>query len=226
MVPMDAFRASPADLAAEANHRIANSLTLLGGLVRMQAKNIGRTAKPLTNAEIRMQLDGIAARIASVGQLHRLLVHLPADGVVALNAHLHDISTTVIAAFSSEQKPVQIEHSGADCLVLTRHVQPLTLIFCEILTNAMKYAHPTSVPVRVKLHCEPQADGTLQITISDDGIGFPEGFDPGKDGGLGFQVIRALTAEMGAHLDIFSDDLGVTFRLQVPQALVANAQTA
>jgi two-component sensor histidine kinase len=224
---MDAFLASaPADLAVEANHRVANSLSLLGSLVRMQAKNVGRAAKPFTNAEARMLLDGIAARIASVGQLHRLLANLPADGVVSLNAHLHDISKSVIAAFSSEQKPVRIEHSGGECLVLTRHVQPLTLIFCEILTNAIKYAHPTSVPVRFKLHCEPLPEGALQITISDDGVGFPEGFDANKDGGLGFQVIRALTAEMGAHLDIFSDDLGVTFRLKVPQALVANARTA
>lgn len=217
---------SPPDAVAEANHRVANSLSLLGGLVRLQARAAGRADKHFSNAEIRMMLDGIAARVATVGQLHRMLAHMPHDGAVALNAHLRDIANTLVTAFSSEQQPVHIEHSGPDCVVLTRHVQPLTLILCEILTNAMKYAHPSGVPVRITILCEYGSDGVLQLTVSDDGIGMPEDFDTAKDGGLGFQIIRMLTAELGANLDIFSDSLGATFRLTVPQAVVANARTA
>ena len=36
----------PADLIAEANHRVANSLALLGGLVRMKARAIGKAERP------------------------------------------------------------------------------------------------------------------------------------------------------------------------------------
>ena len=223
---MDPFAHPHLDLAAEANHRVANSLTLLGGLVRMQAKAAGHTDKSFSNAEVRLMLDGIAARVATLGQLHRLLAHMPADGAVAINSHLRDIGANLVSAFSSEHRPVSIEHRGGDCLVLTRHVQSITLILCEILTNAMKYAHPSGMPVKISLLCEASAKGGLEVTISDDGIGLPEGFDTLKDGGLGFQIIRALTAELGAKLDVFSDNLGSTFRLSVPQALVANAQTA
>jgi len=217
---------SPPDAVAEANHRVANSLSLLGGLVRMQARAAGKAATSFTNAEIRLMLDGIAARIATVGQLHRMLAHTPHEGTVVLNAHLRDIANALVGSFSSEQQPIHIEHSGIDCVVLTRHVQPLTLILCEILTNAMKYAHPTGVPVRIALLCESRSDGALQLTVSDDGVGLPEGFDTARDGGLGFQIIRMLTAELGANLDIFSDCLGTTFRLTVPQALVANIRSA
>ena len=48
------------DLVAEANHRVANSLALLGGLVRMQARAIGKTSQSYSNAEIRLLFDGIA----------------------------------------------------------------------------------------------------------------------------------------------------------------------
>ncbi len=46
------------DLVAEANHRIANSLTLLVSMVRMQASATARRAEALTNAEVRLMLEG------------------------------------------------------------------------------------------------------------------------------------------------------------------------
>jgi len=211
---------------AEANHRVANSLALLGGLVRMQARAIGKNPRPYSNPEIRLLFDGIAARIATIGQLHRLLASMPPEGAIALNAHLQEVCANLISAFSSEQQPVRIEHHGADCLVLTRHLQPMTLVVCEILTNAMKYAHPSGVPVHISVRCESKSDGTLFVSIGDDGIGLPEGFDTTIDGGIGFQIIRALAAEMGAKLDILSGNLGVVFQLTVPQVLVANAKSA
>ena len=177
----------------------------------MQARAIGKNSQSYSNAEIRLLFDGIAARIATIGQLHRMLATIPAEGTIALNDHLRDVCASLITAFSSEQQPIRIEYSGADCLVLTRHVQPLTLIICEILTNAMKYAHPAGVPVKMTVGCESRSDGTLVVSISDDGVGLPEGFDLKTGGGIGFQIIRALTSEIGATLDVQSDTLGVTF---------------
>ena len=212
------------DLVAEANHRVANSLALLGGLVRMQARAAGKNPHAFSNAEIRMMFDGIAARIATIGQLHRMLANIPAEGAIALDGHLRQVCASLTNAFSSEQQQVRIEHQGTDCLVLAKHVQPLTLILCEILTNAMKYAHPAGLAVKLTVACASRPDGTLVVSIGDDGVGLPEGFDPQKDGGLGFQVIRALSADMGARLDVSSDSLGLTFQLTLPQALVANAR--
>ena len=216
----------PADLIAEANHRVANSLALLGGLVRMKARAIGKAEQAPSNAELRLMFDGIAARIATIAQLHRMLAHMPSEGAIPLGPHLEEICTALVKAFSSEEQPVHINHCGNKCLVLTRHVQPLTLIICELLTNAMKYAHPAGVPVRMSVTCESRPDGTLIVSVADDGVGLPEGFDTSKDGGIGFQVIRALSSEIGAHMDMHSDSLGVTFNFTVPAALVANARTA
>ena len=218
---------SPAkQLLAEANHRVANSLALLGGLVRMQGRTVGKADKPPTNSELRLMFDGIAARIATIGQLHRMLAMMPTEGAIPLEQHIRDVCASLVTAFSSDEQPIHIDHRGTGCLVLTRHVQPLTLIICEILTNAMKYAHPAGAPVRMIVMCDSKPDGTLMVSVSDDGIGLPEGFDVAKDGGIGFQIIRALATDIGAALEIFSDNLGVTFILTVPEALVANARRA
>lgn len=204
------------DTVAEANHRIANSLTLLVGMVRLQAATVKKNPAPLSNAEVRMLLEGIAARIGTIGQLHRLLSHAPQAGCAALRPHLREVSDALLAALSSPEQLVTVAHTGSDCMVMTRQVQPVILILCEVFINAMKYAHPTGVPLTLTVDCSPAVDGRLMITVADDGIGLPDGFDPYQGGGLGFRVIRSLAAEIGASLEIHSCPLGLSFRLSVP----------
>jgi two-component sensor histidine kinase len=206
------------DPVAEANHRIANSLTLLVSMVRMQANAAARRADPVTGADLQHALQSIAARIGTIGQLHRMLSHIPHDGATNLLPHLKEVSEALVTALSSPEQQVCVQLGGLDCLVLTRQVQPLVLILCEVFINAMKYAHPSGVPLVIGVDCLSGADGRLVVSIHDDGVGLPDGFDVQKDGGLGFRVIRSLAAELGAELNIMSSELGLGFRLSLPAA--------
>jgi two-component sensor histidine kinase len=209
------------DLVAEANHRIANSLTLLVSMVRMQSASVRKASVPLTNAEVRLLLDGIAARINTIGQLHRLLSHSSRDGVTNLKTYLVDVTDALVAAMSSHEQEVRVKYDSSDCLVPTRQVQPMLLILCEIFINAMKYAHPASVPLVMRVECGPAPDGRLMLAVSDDGVGLPEGFDPQTAKGLGFRVMRGLAATIGAELQIESTCLGLCFRLLLPPTTAA-----
>jgi two-component sensor histidine kinase len=224
----DHWQLSPAaiDLVAEAHHRIANSLALLVGMVRMQAFSVKKKQEGLSNAEARHLLDGIAARINTIGQLHRILSHAGSDGVISLKPHLNDITDALVAALSSPEQAVKVVHTGGDCMVLTRQVQPIVLMLCEIFINALKYAHPAGVPLIMVVDCEVSGGGRLVLTISDDGVGLPEGFEPGQSGGLGFKVMRSLAAEIGGELQILSTRLGLSFRLSLPASAMAGAKLA
>lgn len=209
---------------AEANHRIANSLTLLISMVRMQADAVNKRPEPLTNVDIRLMLEGVAARIGTIGQLHRMLSHVSQDGAVSLQPHLREVSAALVTALASPEQMVRVEHRGQDCLVLTRQVQPLVLILCEVFINAMKYAHPAGVALVMVVECFSGADGRLMLSIRDDGVGLPEEFDPARDGGLGLRVIRGLAAELGAELGIESSELGLCFRLSLPASIMPSGK--
>lgn len=214
----------PTDLVAEANHRIANSLTLLVSMVRMQAVSVKKKPEPLSSADVRQMLDGIAARIHTISQLHRILSRSGADGVVSLKPHLEEVSGALVAALSSSEQQVRVVHTGEDCMVLMRHVQPIVLILCEAFINAMKYAHPASVPLIMTVDCSVGGDGRLVLAVSDDGVGLPEGFDAEKSGGLGFRVMRSLAAEIGGELQMQSTHLGLTFRVALPAGAMAGVK--
>jgi len=214
------------DLVAEANHRIANSLTLLVSVVRMQAAQMRRQPGPLSPADVRLMLEGIAARINTISQLHRLLSHADADGVTNLKPHLKDVADALVAALSSPEQTVKVAHSGNDCMVMMCHVQPIILILCEIFINAMKYAHPAGVPLLMSVDCRAGGGGRLVLTAGDDGVGLPEDFDIRHGGGLGFRVMRSLAAEIGADFTIHSSGLGLSFRLSLPEASMASDKLA
>jgi len=214
------------DIVTEANHRIANSLTLLVSMVRMQAAAVRKNPVPMAPADVRLMLEGIAARINTISQLHRLLSHVEADGTTNLKPHLQDVTRALVAALASPEQQVRVEHSGNDCMVLMRQVQPIILILCEIFINAMKYAHPAGAPLVMTVDCTASADGRLVMTVSDDGVGLPEDFDLQNGGGLGFRVMRGLAAEIGADLQIVSSSLGLSFRLSMPEVTMASAKLA
>jgi two-component sensor histidine kinase len=214
------------DPVAEAHHRIANSLALLVGAVRMEAVSIKKHGASFSNAEVRQLLDGVTARISTVSQLHRILSLSASDGVIGLKPHLHEVTNALMAAFSSSEQQVRVVHAGGDCLVLMRQVQPIALILCEVFINAMKYAHPAGVPLIMVVDCEPAADGRLVLTISDDGVGLPEGFIPEQHGGMGFKVMRRLAEEIGGDLQIQSTHLGLSVRLSLPACTMAGVKLA
>ena len=109
-----------------------------------------------------------------------------------------------------------VDHSGDGCIDPRRALHA-GLITAELLTNASKYAHPTGLPVKVKVHCETKDDGSFVVEVMDDGVGFPENFDPSTDGGLGFQLMRALANGLNAELQFEHDSLGVCARLVKPK---------
>lgn len=82
----------------------------------------------MSNADVRQMLDGIAARINTISQLHRIFSRSGADGAVSLQPHLEAVTGALVAALSSPEQQVKVMHTGTDCIVLMRHVQPIVLI--------------------------------------------------------------------------------------------------
>src|SRR5215469_13394907 len=193
---------------AEANHRIANSLSVLVSMVRMQATAAKKKTDSYSSAEVRNLLAGIAARINAISQLHRIISHAGTDGVISLKPHLHEVTDALVTALSSREQAVKVIYAGGDCIVQARQVQPIVLILCEIFINAMKYAHPTGVPLIMLVDSSIGGDGRLVLTVSDDGVGLPEGLDPMTSDGMGFKIMRRLAAEVDGELQIQSTHLG------------------
>ena len=108
------------------------------------------------------------------------------------------------------------QFGDGECIATSGQVVPLCLIVTELVTNALKYAHPAGVHGTIAVGCRKQADGTLVVEVADDGVGLPEDFDMAADGGLGARTIRVLARQLDAQFDFRSGPIGLRFFLRVP----------
>jgi two-component sensor histidine kinase len=205
---------------SEADHRIANNLASLSGVIRLQRNAISKNSKTFTTEQVCMLLDDLSARIEVTAKLHKSLALTVNGNGVNLGDFLREISE-MIGTLGPEGKMDLTVDNSCKGYIDPRHALHAGLITAELLTNASKYAHPTGLPVKVHIHCETKGDGSFVVEVTDDGVGFPESFDPSTDGGLGFQLMRALANGLKAELQFEHDSLGVCARLVKPRYLAS-----
>ncbi len=206
---------SARDSVAEANHRIANNLMLVASLLRTHARSVSSQPHTFTGEEVRLLLEEVGGRIESIGRLHGLLAHGDGNAAIDVATYVRDISEATVSSIASSRAAYLSHTSTQACFLLPKQALQLGLIVGELVTNAVKYAHPTGVTGRIAVGCR-RAKGAIVVEVADDGVGLPEGFDPATSGGLGFRLVRSLVEQLGAKLVYESTGTGLSVRLYVP----------
>lgn len=199
---------SGSSLSGEADHRIANSLAVIGSLVRVRAAKGNNADDPQTF------LTEIADRIDTVAKLHRLVAQSN-TGTVQLSKYLQEICGRLSSALAPEETSFSVVCSPEHIVPFTVAL-PLGLITAELFSNSLKYAHPAGTPVKITLSCSRAAEAGLMIVYEDDGVGFPEVFDIAHNGHLGIQLIRSLGEQLRGTPKWLSDPLGIRFEMVIP----------
>ncbi|HXQ78054.1 MAG TPA: sensor histidine kinase [Gemmatimonadaceae bacterium] len=212
----------PAALKGEADHRIANNLAMLASLIRLHAREVARRERSLSPAEVARLLHELCAKVETVARLHRALALAGTDRV-PIATYVRELCDTVASLSPSTQTSVS---TACEQHVAGARALPVGFIVAEMMANAIKYAHPTGIPVLLNVTCTQAGDTSICIEVSDDGIGLPERFDPSTDGGLGFKLMRALAQQVGGELDFTSSPLGTTCRLVLPPEPDLNASVS
>ena len=183
-------------LSKESAHRVLNGLQLITSLLSMQS----RATK---NAEAATQLTSAARRVATIANLHRHLHALDHVEIVEFKQYLenlcHDLSG--IAPNESPERAPVVE--GIELRIPTVTGIPLGFIAIELITNSIKYAKG-----RITVRLQTTVEKGYALSVSDDGPGLPEGFNPTATNGLGMKLISSLVRQIGGQLQIDRGDNG------------------
>jgi len=152
-------------------------------------------------------LQDIRFRIEVTADLHKLLASSP-DDKINLGNFIGDICQALQTIGTGERLELGVVCRCAES-VEPGVALPIGLLIAELVTNSAKYAHPTGLPVKIRLDCETESTGGFWLHFEDDGVGLPENFDPRTDGGLGFRLMRAIADNLKATLTFDHDELGL-----------------
>lgn len=200
---------------AEANHRIANSLAAVAGLVQHELARFGRSDGTVSVAEALDILAEVKARILAVARLHGAMSQQPADPSIDAGLYIQQIAGEVVTSLARPSS-VTLRFAGEiGCPIDPARALHLGMIVIELTTNAIKYAHPTGVHGEIVVACRRVPAG-LAVEVADDGVGLPEGFILETDGHTGLRLVRSLARQVGADVSFRNEALGLRCVIEVP----------
>jgi two-component sensor histidine kinase len=194
-------------LLKEVNHRVKNSLQVVASMLQLQANTAG-------NEELGERLNEASSRISTVGRAYDRLAYNADYEKIDLAAYLRDVVDDLESAVAPSK--IQFDAPGEIQFAADRAIL-LALIVNELVLNAAKYAYPDRPGETIWLRLVLANKGALSISVWDEGIGLPAGFDPATSKRLGSRLVSALARQLNAELTRSSGATGTRFTLLVPQ---------
>jgi two-component sensor histidine kinase len=190
----------------EIHHRVKNNLQTVSALLRLQSRRIDDPAAAAA-------LDEAVRRIASIALVHETLSN-STENTVAFDEVLNSLVTHALE-LSPRMGQLSIERIGQLGSLESRIATPLSLVVTELMHNALEHGlHESGTRLTIELQ---RYSNECLITISDDGVGLPEGFDLSTSSNLGLQIVRTLTEnELKGELKLESTNQGTQAKLRFP----------
>jgi two-component sensor histidine kinase len=193
-------------LLKEVNHRVKNSLQVVSSMLHLQASAAGDSA-------LSERLNEASTRISTVGRAYERLAYNADYESIGLASYLRevigDLETAIAPCKVLLEAPEEIQFA-ADRAIL------IALIINELVLNAGKHAYQESSGGSIWVRVVRTEKDVVQISVRDEGVGLPAGFDPSTSNRLGSRLINALAKQLGAELTRPISAVGASCMLLIP----------
>ena len=190
-------------LLEELQHRVANSLQIIASILLMKARAV-------QSAETRLHLEDAHQRVMSVAAVQKQLYAAEATGSVEVAPYLEKLCASLATSMIGDSRPILLKVVGEGGSASSRQAESLGLIVTELVMNALKHAFPEAKARGQIVVAYDRAGTNWKLSVSDDGIGKPDGvFAQGKSG-LGTGIVKALSQQLDAQVDTSAGPLGTT----------------
>jgi len=188
-------------LLVELQHRVANSLQIIASIILMKARTVD-------SEETKRHLQDAHKRVMSVAAVQQYL-HAPGvSGTIELVPYLTKLCEAIAQSMIAENRPVSIKMEGKEGSSNLRQAESLGLIVTELVMNALKHAFPDE-KTKGQIVVGYETAGTdWKLSVSDDGVGKPDGVFAQPKTGLGTGIVKALAKQLDAQVITLGEPKG------------------
>lgn len=177
--------ASKTLLLHEVDHRVKNNLTMIGSLLRLQARS-------LPDPSLGQTLNSMLERVDALATVHRRLYQSNDITTFDAGAFVETLAADVIG--SSGRANIAVEVDVEPIMIPSAHASAVGLVVNELLTNAVKHGFPDGREGTLKVTAT-QSQRRGRIVIQDDGPGIVATANNGLGKTLISRLVRQIDGE-------------------------------
>lgn len=193
-------------LLKEVHHRVKNNLQLISSILNLQSTY-------LEDDSLLQYFKESQSRIFTMASVHEELYESENFQKIDLGRFLNRIVPDLVHLYS-QSTMITYEVEAEEILVELNLAIPVGLIANEIVTNSIQHAFPNYQSGHIYISCRKE-NHTIELNISDNGIGIPATYNSDEPHSLGIQLIDTLVKQIHASYEIQNEN-GCSFHLLIP----------
>lgn len=196
-------------LIREIHHRVKNNLQIVSSLLNLKANSI-------TDVNAVEALRDSHQKVRAISLIHQKLYGFENLSAISVKEYIQQLFADMRILYKGNHIKLICIAEPDDLLLKLESAVPLGLILNEAITNAMKHAFVNREKGSIRIECIEKEDGYIHFSVSDDGKGFPEPFDPKDTTTLGFRIINELSRQLKGVFVIKPVTSGASFSIIFP----------
>lgn len=197
---------------SELQHRVKNHLSLIVGMIRLQAR--GSKAASDDFSTLSRRIEALQLLYEEMGDTRAGKSN---DAAIGVGAYVSRIANAI--AYIDGRSGVRVNIDADAVSVAFETATRIGLVVSEILTNALQHAFVGRDAGIVELRLKMLSQGVMRISITDDGVGMPEDSQWPENGNLGSRIVRDLLSELEATLSVQKENQGTTIAFDIPHRM-------
>ena len=197
-------------LLKEIHHRVKNNMQVISSLLQLQSQS-------LKDEGTKMLFRESMGRIKSIALVHEQLYRSDNLSQIEYGGYLRKMFGPLFESYKADARRIAMVIEADNVMVTIEKAVPCSLIVNEMMSNSLKYAFPGDKKgeIRINFALDESKENYI-LDYSDNGIGLPEGFVPGKTGSLGTTLINGLTKQLKGTLMMIPGGPGVHYVIKFP----------
>jgi PAS domain S-box-containing protein len=193
-------------LLREVHHRVKNNLQIIISLNNLQLREV-------QDPKLKQFLNETKNRVRAMSLVHEKLYQSDSLSHIDLAEYLRYLASQLFSYYSTDSRRVKLVVDMGKAAIDINTAIPIGLIVNELISNALKYAFPgdREGTLVVSGGLEGQL---LTISVKDDGIGMPPGYDWKNAKSLGLRLVNILADQIDGTVAMTGDQ-GTTFIITV-----------
>lgn len=181
-------------LVREIHHRVKNNFQIVMSLLRTQSAY-------LQGEEAIQAVAESQQRIQAMSLVHQKLYQSDNLSAINMSEYIYELIDCLKDSFHTGNAIRYILHIEPVKLDIAQCI-PLGLILNEAITNAIKYAFPDGQEGTIDISLKKTTRHHFTLSIKDDGVGLPASFDPANRSSMGMKLMRGLSRDLDASLQV------------------------